>query len=300
MKAAASLIGVGVTRLTKAIDDGKLPARTSTSQSGHRQYLVSRGVANRAAGVRSDTIGSTELRAIWGISKAQLHLLDEAGVLEKITAGDGYGVADGKFSKSRAEDATSALRGSLWEATGDMISFGEINLRKTTDRMAVVQVFRAIFDGILSPVDAPESARLNDFAFCKKAVEHTMATSSKPLGMTIEEVASILGQKPQCVGWWAKTGLLKSTQVPHAGKERQVLSREALSAFQAEFIPVSMLAKRTGRSSRKILETLKTRGIKTHGSFPEGNTTRGHLVRAADLVVALFEEEKTVDAADRN
>lgn len=291
VKAAASLIGVGVTRLTKAIDDGQLPARASTSQSGHRQYLVSREVANRAAGVRSDTIGSTELRAIWGISKAQLHLLDEAGVLDKIMAGDGYGVTDGKFSKSRAEEVASALRISLSEPTGDMIRFGEINLRKTTDRMAVAQVFRAIFDGILSPVHAPESARLNDFAFCKKEVEHAMATSSKPLGMTIEEVASILGQKPQCVGWWARTGLLKSTQVPHAGRERQVVSREALSAFQAEFIPVSMLAKRTGRSSRKILETLKMRGIETHGSFAEGNTTRGHLVRAADLIVALFETD---------
>jgi ABC-type proline/glycine betaine transport system substrate-binding protein len=102
--------------------------------------------------------------------------------------------------------------------------------------------------------------------------------------MTAGDVAHVYGWKPETVSHWCSSGFLEAKKGRRGGVAAWHISHAALAEFTRTYSVVSDLAKSTDASSRTILKKLTESGVQTCGAKAVGTTTRGHLVRIADLL----------------
>lgn len=284
-KEASADLGITAQRLVDAISRKQIAGTKSRSGFGHTHTVIPRFEVRNIAAERNRYCDGMSIRNLTGLSRKQFELLREAGVACEVAVQDRPALVDGGFDRMALLEHISQIRSSVEYQPGETVKLSELSLRRTTDRSALLHLFRLVFERKIKPVVADEDMALSEFEFLKSEIDGGLSTLRFSRDWTAHDVAKIAGWKPQSVVHWCRLGLLEARQVQHGPNVSYLISPEKLARFQAAFVPVATLAKSRGTSSRKLMESLAEREIPTHGAQPEGRTSRGHLVRLSDLIV---------------
>ena len=282
--AAAARLGVRPERIIEAVASGEIEGRIRCTGFGHRHCSVS---SDTVAAIEQDRARFRDARAMaamLGISRGQLRLLGEAGLLP--TAPTRPVLTDGTIDSVALGETVARTRSEARARPGRTIAFASINLRRTTDRAALIETLRSIFGSSVTPVFAAEDAPLGDFEFLASDIDAELARLRRGHGWTAEQVAEITGWKEQCVSEWCRQGLIEAAPFARSRGTGYTIAPEALAGFQAKFVTVAALAREASCSPRGMLSRLAESGVATCGSLAEGGARRGHLVRIADLAAA--------------
>ena len=279
---ASRLLQVRADRIKMAIDAGELTSKVYAGGFGHRQWRVQRADIQAAAATRRGFVDRKAAAGILGVGRAQMRLLEDAELIRATPKKDMPAFADGDFDVNEIVKLHQAIASRASARSGETLAFREINLRRTTDRSSLIAVFRAIRDGKILPVAAGDD--LGSMHFVAADIADVLRQTGSAQGWTTQEVARFTGWKEQCIAHWCRTGLLPAQPYPHGRTTAFIISPSDLSIFQAAYIPLAVLAKQIGSSSRALLARLEQSGIKTEGAFRDGNATRGHLVRLSKLI----------------
>ncbi|WP_108860840.1 hypothetical protein [Ruegeria sp. Alg231-54] len=152
--------------------------------------------------------------------------------------------------------------------------FNQLNLRRTTDRVALMHVLRQISSGAIKPVVANKDMRLGELHILVSDIDREFGTQWLSKDWTANDVAKLTGWKAQAVTHWCKLGLLGSRTVSHGGGESFLVRPQQLADFQSQYMPVAPLARSRGKTSRKLLSNFESKAIETDGAQFEGKTTR--------------------------
>ncbi|CUH39356.1 hypothetical protein JSE7799_02081 [Jannaschia seosinensis] len=164
-----------------------------------------------------------------------------------------------------------------------MVAFRKINLRRTTDRTAILKIYRLIANQELRPLKFDETSSLGDAQFSEAEIAVLLQRHGGARAWTAGDVAAFSGWKPECVTGWCELGLLQAKRGKRGSFDVWQISEDALSRFRREFQVVSDMAKEGKTTSRKLLASFADRGITSVGSQPAGNSSRGHLIRTGDI-----------------
>lgn len=279
---AARLLQVGSDRIRAGISAGALTARVFTSGFGHCHSLVRRDDIEAIAKARRRFIDRRAAAKLLGVTRAQMRLLEDADLVHELRKEDRPAFVDGGFDADSIAELHELIASRASARTGEVLAFREINLRRTTDRSSLIRVIQAIRDGAIIPVARGEDLGLTRFA--KADITNALRQTSRGEGWTTREVACITGWKEQCIAHWCRIGLLCARPYSHARTTAFIVSPSDLSAFQAAYIPLAVLAKQTGSSSRALLARFARTGVAVHGTFRDGQAVRGHLLKLSDLV----------------
>ncbi|WP_370163076.1 TniQ family protein [Limimaricola soesokkakensis] len=287
---AARRLGLRAERLVAAVASGAVPGHIHASGLGHRHTVISIEAVEEIRLNRANYRTGKDLTEFLSISKKQLALLMEAGVIAEVPVEERPPLVEGRFKLDTIVAAVEAIASRMVptrETDGVTVPFREISLRKTTDRSALLRVYRAIFDGQIVPVEScDQSSALGDICFRAHDVREALRSSS--LGtMSVQDVSRVTGWKYECVSHWCQQGFLKAQREALPSREVWAIEISNLSEFQSKYVVVADLARRRGTTSRAMIASCERAGIPTFGSKVVGTTTRGHLLEIGDLVSAL-------------
>jgi hypothetical protein len=289
-KEASRLLGLRAERLVDAVANGSVDGHLRRSVSGHRHTVIARACVDRVASLREHYVDKVTARSRLGVSRKQFELLEEAGVVNGAAEAASHPCIDGAYDSDEMRGLLSRLRAAIRPQTGedvDVLEFRDINLRRTTDRSALLELYRSIGNLSIPPVSCPEDGCLGDMLFDHAVVSDFLKQHGAAREWTAVEVAQFSGWKPECVSHWCHLGILEATRSRRGSFETWQVSEKALARFNREYAVVSDLAKLAATSSRSLLSRLVALGIETHGAMPTGASARGHLVRKVDLLSAL-------------
>lgn len=284
---AARLIGIRAERLVSAVSEGLVDGRVDYSGFGHRHTMIPKHIAEEIKVEREGIFDKTQTREFLGVSKNQYRLLDEAGVLAVTVSEGRRPLVDGEHSQQELEKLVQRIADTAIPFDGETVTLRKLNLRFTTDKTGLIEVYQKMATGALKPALDSVSGKLADFTFPKTQVQHILKRHRCGEGWTVQEVARITGWKEQCIAHWCDAGLIEHDLGSHSRGLSRIITPEALAAFQATHVQVSSLAKQLDTTSRSLVKKLDEKGIKTVGAFQDGKATRGLLVALSDLVKGL-------------
>lgn len=285
---AARIIGVRPDRLRDAVADGLVEGRLVHTGLGHRHVTVRRNTAEALARSRETTLDRSELAHHLGIGRTQLGLLLEAGLVRPRPADQLPPLAAGAFRVEDVADLVDRIREAAEHREGVTTTFSEINLRRTTDRSAMLDLFKRIARGEVRAVSAPMDASLGAFRFLVTDVTRALSTHRPMTAWSVEDAAVVLGAKPQCVAAWVRQDLIPAHRHPMADRQAYAIDSTDLVTFGRAFIDVATVARTLNTTSRHLLARLGRLGVPTVGAFQDGGARRGYLVRTSDLVRLLL------------
>lgn len=283
---AARTLGIRAERIVAAVAAGKLEGHQHRSGFGHTHTMVSAAKIQDIAEHGSDLATAKTAMELLGVSKKQFALLIECGAINETPKADRLPLTDGRFSRATLLAKVQKIAGlSTFDELKDQetISFKEISLRKTTDRTALLETYRSIFNGDLQPVNAQVDLALGEFQFQVSDV-HTRLTHSSVEAMTAQDVSRITGWKHECVTHWCNEGFLPAGRSQRGALKVWLIDIKDLCEFQSKYLVVADVARRQGTSSRAILSACRKSGITTVGCKKLGTTSRGHLLEASALI----------------
>lgn len=280
---AARQLHMRAERLVHAVGQGQLPGRQYTAGFGHRHTMLHTRVIEEIRANRRQFVAKADARAFLGISRKQYDLLEEAGGVSGCAPDTVPPLVDGSRDLDALREIVRGVARRAVEAEGETVAFSELNLRFTTDRRGLIEVFNRIIEGHVPPVAGSTEGRLARFRFCRVEIDHVLAEVRRGPGLTVQDVAQLTGWKPQCVAAWCSQGLLDHETHEHAGRTGRTIPLESLLRFHAAYLPLSGVAKQMGTSSRHLLRLLDDAGVATVGAFPDGKAWRGHLVATSAL-----------------
>ena len=251
---------------------------------GHRHTVVSKAQVRKIASDRDRYWDGRKAKSFLGVSRRQFDLLKEMGLVEEEAPASRPPLTDGGFDRNRLESLVTNIQKHAKCRPGPTIAFSELTLRRTTDRIALKQVFRRILDQEILAVNASDNKRLGELEFLHSEIKAELRKCRYSVDWTPQDVAEITCWKSQSIVHWCRLGLLGARQVQHGPNVRYVITPDQLAGFQSKYVPLSTLAKARGTTSRKLLSELKKRGVATYGAQQESATTRGHLIKIADVV----------------
>ncbi|MGC9369439.1 MAG: hypothetical protein ACP5DX_07895 [Paracoccaceae bacterium] len=281
---AARLLGVRSERVVQAVSDGEIEGQLHASGFGHRHTMVRRDVVEDLKSERARFLDKSATRAFLGITKAQYRLIEEAGVLKASILARKRPLVDGVHDRQTLQEMMERIARGATVTDGETVAFRELNLRFTTDKAALLDLYQKIFDGALAPCIDSVGGTLADFAFPRDAVASALRDHRNVDGWTTRELARLTGWKEQCIAHWCDLGLLGHVSRPHFRGTLRIIRPTDLIEFQARYVPVASLAKRLGWSSRGVLKTLADAGIEPCGVLHEKQATRGHLVHLEGML----------------
>lgn len=279
--AAARLLGVRPDRIVEAVASGAIEGRIHHSGLGHRHCSLTPETVAAIAGRRGRFRDARSVASMLGISRAQLRLIADAGLLPQ--APERLALVDGSIDGDAIEQTVATVRAGAMDRLGPTIPFSSICLRRTTDRGALIEVLRGIFSGSIAPVSAPEGVAFGTFEFLSAEIGGVVARLRRGQGWTAQQVAEVTGWKEACVSDWCRQGLIAATPFARSRGIGYTIEPDALAAFQTRYVTVAALAREAGCSPRGMLRRLADAGVATHGAFTDGTARRGHVVRIADL-----------------
>jgi len=280
---AARLIGIRAERLVSAVSEGLVDGRVDYSGFGHRHTMIPKHIAEEIKVEREGVFDKTQTREFLGVSKNQYRLLDEAGVLAVTVSERRRPLVDGEHSQQELEKLVQRIADTAIPFDGETVTLRKLNLRFTTDKAGLLEVYQMMAAGELIPALDSVSGKLADFTFPKEQVQHILNRHRCGGGWTAQEVARITGWKEQCIAHWCDAGLIKHELGAHSRGLSRIIYPEALAAFQATHVQVSSLAKHLDTTSRSLMRKFDEKGIETVGAFQDGKATRGLLVSLSDL-----------------
>ncbi|MDO5758352.1 MAG: TniQ family protein [Rhodobacterales bacterium] len=285
---AARSLKVRAERLVDAVAQGQVPGRQDTSGFGHRHTMLHKSTVEEIRENRGRFAGKSEVRDILGISRKQYDLFAEAGGLAGCIPDAVPPLVDGAHDLVALRGFVRGIAQQAVEASAT-VAFSDLNLRFTTDRAGLIQVFKGIAEGRLHAVAGGTSERLADFRFVRAEIDAVLEEVRRGPGLTVQQVAQMTGWKEQCIAAWCQQGLLNHQCFEHAGRVGRLIQSADLAVFQSKFVPVASIARQIETSPRALISKLQAAGIATVGAFKEGTAWRGHLVplsAVAQMLVA--------------
>ncbi|HDZ82455.1 MAG TPA: hypothetical protein ENH56_14610 [Roseobacter sp.] len=283
---AARALGIRPDRIVAAVAAGQMVGHQHSSGFGHTHTVVPAAKIHKIAEDRSDLLTAKAAMELLGVSKKQFALLVECGAVKETPRADRSPLIDGRFSRTTLLERVQKIAGqSTLRACENQItvSFREISLRKTTDRSALLETYRSIFDGDLRPVNAQVDLALGEFRFLASDVRSQL-TSSSVEALTAQDVSRVTSWKHECVTHWCKEGFLPAVRSQRGALKVWLIDIKDLCEFQSKYLVVADLARRQGTSSRAILAACRKAGVATIGCKEVGTTSRGHLLETSALI----------------
>jgi hypothetical protein len=220
-----------------------------------------------------------------GVGKAQFRILQDAGLVSRLPTSDLPPLVEGSFLFDDLLVLVDGIRGNQKAAgsSAETLRFSDLNLRRTTQKAKLIAVFKAIQTGAIQPVSAPPEQPLGLFEFACEDIDARFTEAAKPGPWTAHQVAELTGWKAEVVTHWCREGFLEAFQESEGQQVRYLIEPKALAKFQRTFIPLADLARAKQTSSRALRKQLAENGTITCGEKLVGNTSRGALVRIAEL-----------------
>lgn len=283
---AGRLLGIRAERIVEAARGGFLAARQGRSGTGHRHTIVRTQDVDVIRTLREGAATKERVRTVLGLSRKQFDLLEEASFFGEQCRATQHPCVDGTYSLEKIRQTTGQILNHIpqeRESAERTISFREINLRRTTDRKALLQIYGLIATQKIRPASSKEGGRLGDAQFDADVIDRHLQQQGGARSWTASEVAILTGWKPECITGWCEQGLIQAKKGKRGALSVWQISEKALADFQREFQVVSDIAKEGKTTSRKILASLELHRITSVGSQPSGTSSRGHLIRTNDL-----------------
>lgn len=283
---AGEMLGIRSERIVEAVRSGTIEGKQGRSGTGHTHTIVKACDIESIHTLRMKAATKNQVREALGVSRKQFDLMEEVRFFDERCLMPRHTCVDGSYNLDQILQLNKRIcEGGDGDraATGRTISFREINLRRTTDRKALLQIYGLIAKQKISPVSSEEGGRLGDVQFDADVIDRHLQQQGGARSWTAADVAKFTGWKPECITGWCEQGLMLATKGKRGALDVWQISEKALAAFQREFLVVSDLAKEGGTSSRRILASLELHGITLIGSQPSGASSRGHLIRTCHL-----------------
>ncbi|MBY6159427.1 TniQ family protein [Mameliella alba] len=277
----ARSLGIRAERLVEAVRLGVVSGRQSRSGIGHKHTVVARSEIDKISEVRSTTLDKKQARSFLGISRKQLDFFLDAGIICSNADAMRHPCVDGSISLRELENLVACVRHAVRGSSDNeepLVALREINLRKTTDRTALLSFFKEVSTGKIRPVRFDPGVALGGAQFARKEVLRTLKTRGASISMTAGDVAQATGWKSECVAHWCEMGFLTATKSRVAGTKAWLIEARDLAEFQSRFLVVADFASRCATTSPTILRRLSAAGIKTVGAKISGKSSRGHLI----------------------
>lgn len=283
---AGDLLGIRGERIVEAVRDGTLVGSQGRSGTGHLHTIVRIEDVEVVRELRARSATKERVRNTLGVSRKQFELMEEAMFFGEGCRMPAHPCVDGDFDLEYICAAVDRVRQvSRDENSGPdgLVAFRKINLRRTTDRTAILKIYRLIADQELRAAKFGEDDSLGDALFSAEEIDRVLQEHGGARSWTAGDVAKFSGWKPECVTGWCEQGLLQATRGKRGSFDVWQITEEGLSRFHREFQVVSDLAKEGKTTSRKLLASFADRGISSVGSQPVGTSSRGHLIRTGDI-----------------
>jgi hypothetical protein len=285
---AGRVLGIRAERIVEAVGKGQINGRLDTSGFGHRHTMLPRQEVEAVRENRNRFVSKSAAREHLGLLRKQYDLLTEAGALADCTPEDVPPLVDGDHDLHAMRQLVDSIAARAVETAEATVAFSDLNLRFTTDRAGLAEVFRRVLDGRLRPTADSIHGRLGEFRFRRGEVDAVLAEARRGPGMTVQQVAHLTGWKDQCIAAWCEQGLIAHDVYEHAGRTGRMISVESLSEFQSTYLPLSELAKQLGTTSRYLMRRLGELGVHPIGCFRDGKAWRGHLVPHSAVALAVL------------
>lgn len=285
---ASRILHIRAERLVEAVSQGQIQGRQDTSGFGHRHTMLPRVVVDEVRANRNRFVGKTEARKFLGIQRKQYDLFVDAGGLARCIPEELPPLVDGNHDLDALRRLVDDIARNAEETKKNTVAFSDLNLRFTSDRAGLREVFRQIVDGRLQPAAKSTHGSLARFRFCRSEIEAVLSEVRRGPGMTVQQIAKMTGWKEQCIAAWCDQGLLALETYEHAGRSGRMIRSESLALFQTSYLPLNELAKQLGTSSRYLLRRFSELGVETVGSFQDGKAWRGHLVAQSAITGAVL------------
>lgn len=282
---AARVLNVRGERIVAAVASGRLEGRQAHSGHGHKHTMVPRAAIEGLKIDRARYLTAKSAMEMLGVGKAQFRILQDAGLVSRLPTSDLPPLVEGPFLFDGLLVLVDGIRSNqkAIAASVETLRFSDINLRRTTQKSKLIAVFKAIQTGAIRPVSAPPEQPLGLFEFACEDIDARFTEAAEPGPWTAHQVAEMTGWKAEVITHWCREGLLEAYQENEGRQVRYLIAPQALVAFQRTFIPLADLARAKQTSSRALRKQLAENGTITCGEKVVGNTSRGALVRIAEL-----------------
>lgn len=197
-----------------------------------------------------------------------------------------YPYVDGVFDLECIRDAVDQV----WLEPSDEnvcadepVSFRKINLRRTSDRTAILKIYHLIAKGEFRALQFTEDDSLGDALFSEVELSRLLQEEGGARECTAGDVARFSGWGPECVTGWCEQGLLRATRGKQSALEVWQISEIGSRIFGVSSKWFRTWPKKGKTISRKLLASFADRGSTSVGSRPAGSSSRGHLTSNGDL-----------------
>jgi hypothetical protein len=166
------------------------------------------------------------------------------------------------------------------QACGEVVLLKDLNLRRTTDRRKLVDLFQSIAAGDIRATAHDESDGVSGLMFDRSTIEERIASQFVARALTLQQVNVLTGLHYDALKNWVESGLLKAERRMDAQGSPWVIQLQSLLAFLMEYTPLSVQAAAIGSTSRGLTSRLTRSGVPLQGA----DAQRGALVRISDLI----------------
>lgn len=284
---AAKSLGVSFQRINDGIDRKLIKASTYDYSSSHRQRFLRREEIDRLKLIQQEHFSDNNAIEFLHVSRSLFQLLTEAGLIKRSSVASTPPVVEGYVQRASLSALINMMKESVDKSSanvaGAVIFFRDLNLKRTTNRQRLFELFRSIESGELTPVAHDGTEGIGGFCFQRQAIESKVSSAYVERGLTLEQIKQLTSCHYDAVKAWVELGLLKATQSQAEQGSPWVVELKDLVQFLMTYTPLSHHATINGSTSRGI--TSKLEGI---GVFPLAPASgRGATVRLSDIFVAL-------------
>lgn len=249
-----------------------------------RSILIEKTSANEIDQFLRIYITKADAMRITGLSRKSIEYFIEYEIFETLDA-DTVGLnSDRSISVVSIEALTHKLITEVQVKDGPKIKLKNFYARMTTNAAIHRALYMALLDGTLKVASSKKQQRLGDLEFLTSDVRKILQSGNEETLLKVAEVANILKIKDEVVRAWIKQGIIRSVESKIRGQKVNLIPVSALAEFQQTYIVLSTLADQLGTSSKMLLRTIESQGLKTVGSFEvsEG-VSRGYLIEVTQL-----------------
>ena len=288
VKEAAAELRVSTERINDGIDRCLISASNYDQDAAYRQRFLSREEIERLRQVQYEHVNDTYAHGLLGVPPAVYSLVCEAGWITRAHQDDVAPVVSGYVEHLPLLDLIERLRKSALHNKDRKIvasiPLRQLNFRRTTNKQRLLDLFRAIASGELTPVDHDEHLSIGGLMFAQDEVDQRIASWFVERGLTLQQIAVLTGAHYDAVKSWADMGLLKTSREPMEQGAPRVVDLRDFVQFLQTYSALAWQAKACKSSSRGLSSRLQNLGVNTIDSLDTG---RGTLVRMSDVFSAL-------------
>lgn len=276
----------------KMVDRKELRFIEIPHESKTRRILIDKFSAEEMHEFLKTFITKTDAMHITGLSRRSMGYFIEYGIFDVLEEPEVRLTSNRTISATAIEALTKKLATEAQSKEGPKIRLKNFAARMTTNATAHRTLYLSLVNGSLTVASPTGDNKLGNFEFLESEVTKILqAGNGEPL-LKIAGVANMLKIKEEVIRSWVKQGLIRSVESILRGQKVNLIPVSALAEFQQTYIVLSTLADQLGTSSRMLLRTIESQGLKTVGSFDVGEgVSRGYLIEVKQLGKLLLPDQ---------